>query len=140
VVAAVAGDEGDAAAADLAEHERVARRAVRRLDDDLARVVEEGVEPGAADDADVRLLLCHVPSVGRPTAETRAAGRRRGVVHRTVRRWWQPSCSRACSRSWPGRCLPVESPLAAGAAVLGVLSPEDEPADSFLALERLSFL
>jgi len=54
VVAAVARDERHAAATHRADHRLLAGRAERGPDLDLAGVVEEGVEPGTADDPDVR--------------------------------------------------------------------------------------
>jgi hypothetical protein len=53
VTGSVAGEEGDAPSVELPEVERTARRAVGRVDDDLLDVVEERVEPGPAEDADV---------------------------------------------------------------------------------------
>jgi len=53
MVAPVPGNERHPAAADLSDHDRVAGPAVRRLDVDLGRLVEECVEPGPADDADL---------------------------------------------------------------------------------------
>ena len=53
VVAPVPREEGDPAAGDLADDDRVGRRSVRRLDHDLLGVVEERVEPGAAQHPDL---------------------------------------------------------------------------------------
>lgn len=55
MAAAVSRDERDPAALDLTDVQRGGRGAVRRVDLDLLDVVEEGVEAGAAEDADVRL-------------------------------------------------------------------------------------
>ena len=55
VLAAVAREERDALAADLADRERRRRLPVRRLDLDLLDVLEERVEAGAAEDADLSL-------------------------------------------------------------------------------------
>jgi hypothetical protein len=55
VVTPVPGDERDLAPGDLADHDRVARRAERGLDNDLGRVVEERVETRSADDPDLGL-------------------------------------------------------------------------------------
>ena len=52
------GRNATVAAGDRGQEERVRRRAVRRVDLDLADVVEQRVEPGAAEDADLR-LVCH---------------------------------------------------------------------------------
>ena len=53
VVAPVPGDERDAPARDVADHDVVAGFAERVLDLDALGVLEELVEPGPADDADV---------------------------------------------------------------------------------------
>ena len=63
---AVSGDERDAAALDLADVQRGRGGPERRLDLDLLDVVEEGVEAGSPEDADVRLRqadFSFVPSV-----------------------------------------------------------------------------
>ncbi|GAA3484002.1 hypothetical protein GCM10018966_085340 [Streptomyces yanii] len=53
VAAAVAGEEGDPAAADLAEEEGVARLSVRGVHANLGDVLQEGVQARAADDTDL---------------------------------------------------------------------------------------
>ena len=52
----VPGEEGDAPAVDVTEDDVVAGLPERRVDTDALGRVEEGVEPGPADDADVRSL------------------------------------------------------------------------------------
>ena len=54
VAPAVARQERDAALADRSQEERVGRRAVRRVDLDLADVVEQRVEARTAEHADLR--------------------------------------------------------------------------------------
>ena len=53
MVGAVAREERDRAAADRAQGHRTGRLAVRRVEGDLLDVFEEGVEAGAAEDADL---------------------------------------------------------------------------------------
>src|SRR6185369_3285626 len=53
VVAPMAGQERDTPAADIGDGDRIRRVAVRRLDGVLFRSVEQAVEAGAPDDADV---------------------------------------------------------------------------------------
>jgi hypothetical protein len=53
VAGSVARQERDPTSTELAEVEGTARRPVGRVDDDLLDVVEERVEPGPAEDADV---------------------------------------------------------------------------------------
>ena len=53
MAARVTRQEGDVDAADLAEEVGVAGRAERRLDGDLAGVLEQLVEPRTADDSDL---------------------------------------------------------------------------------------
>ena len=55
MVTAVPWHERDLAPGDLADHDRVAGRAERGLDNYLGRVVEERVEARSADDADLGL-------------------------------------------------------------------------------------
>ena len=50
VIAAVPGHEGDPAAAELADDQGIAGRAVRGLDADLVGIFEELIEPRPADD------------------------------------------------------------------------------------------
>ena len=52
VIAAVAGQERDPPPGDLADHDRIARRAKRGVDRDLIAPFEQCVEPRAADDPD----------------------------------------------------------------------------------------
>ena len=61
VAPAVARQERDAATADRGQEERVGRRAVRRVDLDLADVVEQRVEPRTAEHADLRLVSHAAP-------------------------------------------------------------------------------
>ena len=82
VAPAVARQERDRPAGDLGEEERIRRRAVRRVDLDLAHVVEERVEARTSEDPDLRRvqpwpplasLDCRArprerPPAGRPTA------------------------------------------------------------------------
>ena len=56
VLGAVAGQERDTAAADVAEVHRAGGRPVGRVDLDLVDAVEEVVEPGAAEDPDLGAL------------------------------------------------------------------------------------
>jgi hypothetical protein len=58
VVLAVPGQERHPAAGHLADGDRVARRAERRVDLDLFGVFQELVKTGAADDGDLR-QVCH---------------------------------------------------------------------------------
>ncbi len=53
VLQAVARDEGDAPSGDRPDRHGRRRRAVRRVDGDLFDVVQEGVETGPAEDADL---------------------------------------------------------------------------------------
>ena len=53
VVAAVAGKEGDAPAADLADGDAVGRRPVGRVDGDLRGALEEAVETGTSEQAEL---------------------------------------------------------------------------------------
>ena len=53
---AVARQEGDAFSSYLAQGEPIARRTVRRFDDDLACVLEQRIETRSAENADVRSL------------------------------------------------------------------------------------
>jgi hypothetical protein len=55
VAAAVAGQEGDPPAPDIADGERRGRRPVGRLQGDLDGVVEKRIEAGTAEDADLGL-------------------------------------------------------------------------------------
>jgi phage tail protein X len=59
VVAAVARHEADRATADVADDDGRRRLAVRGVDLDLTRVVEQLVETRAAEDADLDLLVRH---------------------------------------------------------------------------------
>jgi hypothetical protein len=58
VVAAVPGQERHPAAGHLADGDRIARRAERRIDRDLGGVFSELVEARAADDSELR-QVCH---------------------------------------------------------------------------------
>ena len=58
VVAAVPGQECHPAAAHLADRDRVARRAERRVELDLFGVFKELIEARTADDGDLR-QVCH---------------------------------------------------------------------------------
>ena len=53
VVGAVAGEEGDPPPVELAHRHLGRRRTVRRIDGHLPQIVEEAVEAGAAEDADL---------------------------------------------------------------------------------------
>jgi hypothetical protein len=61
----VAGQEGDPPAPDVADGDGRRRRPVGRVESDLDRVVEEGVEPGAAEDPDLGCRRGDIPAPGR---------------------------------------------------------------------------
>ena len=62
VVSAVPGHEGDALTCDFADDQRVARPPERSLDLELVERVQELVEAGSADDADL-CQLAHAANV-----------------------------------------------------------------------------
>ena len=74
VAPTVARQEGDPAAGDVGQEERVRRRAVGRIDLDLAHVLEQRVEARAAEHADLR--SCRVVGHASPPVDLR----RRTVV------------------------------------------------------------
>ena len=76
--------ERDPAAADLADHDRRRRLAVRRVDLDLVDDVEERVEPRAAEDADLRFRHGAAVSHVRYSADG-AAGEPQFVTFESVR-------------------------------------------------------
>jgi hypothetical protein len=67
VVPAVAGQEGHPPAAYVANGDGRRRRPVGRVEDDLDGIVEEGVEAGAAEDADLGCLPRSIPRGRGPT-------------------------------------------------------------------------
>ncbi len=67
MILAVPRQKGDATPGDLAEGNLVAGRAVGRLDPRLVRVLDERIEAGSPENADLGAqLICHAAPCSRP--------------------------------------------------------------------------